>query len=86
MIQHLDGNGIRIGVIGLGYWGPNLVRVLDGLPGCNVTALCDLSASRLDEYCADRFPTAFGTTDVSKVLTQDAVDAVVISTPTQDTL
>ena len=73
---------LRIGVIGLGYWGPNLVRVLAGLPGCEVTALCDLNLNRLNEYC-DKFPTAFGTTDVSKVLTQDAVDAVVIATPTK---
>lgn len=82
MIRHLDRNGLRIGVIGLGYWGPNLVRVLDGLPGCNLTAICDLNLNRLNEYC-DKFPSAFGTTDVSKVLTQDAVDAVVISTPTK---
>ena len=82
MIQQLDRDTLRIGVIGLGYWGPNLVRVLAGLPGCKVTALCDLNLNRLREYC-DRFPTAFGTTDVAKVLTRDAVDAVVIATPTK---
>ncbi len=82
MIQRLDRRDLRIGIIGLGYWGPNLVRVLAGLPGCNVTALCDLNTKRLNEYC-DRFPSAFGTTDVSKVLTKDAVDAVVIATPTK---
>lgn len=82
MIRQLNRNALRIGVIGLGYWGPNLVRVLDGLPECNVTALCDLDTNRLHEYC-NKFPTAFGTTDVAKVLTQDAVDAVVIATPTK---
>ena len=47
-----------------------------------MTALCDLNIERLKEFC-DKFPTAFGTTDVSKVLTRDAVDAVVIATPTK---
>lgn len=82
MIQELNYNELRIGVIGLGYWGPNLVRVLDTIPDCCVTALCDLNTNRLNEFC-NRIPTAFGTTDVSKVLTRDAVDAVVIATPTR---
>jgi predicted dehydrogenase len=82
MIKQNNRRGLRVGVIGLGYWGPNLVRVLSGLPDCTVTALCDLNENRLKDYC-DRFPTAFGTTDASKVLTRDAVDAVVIATPTK---
>lgn len=82
MIHHLNQSSLRIGVIGLGYWGPNLVRVLSGLSNCTVTALCDLNPQRLQEFC-DKFPTAFGTRDVSKVLTPDAVDAVVIATPTK---
>ena len=82
MIRPNTNDTLRIGVIGLGYWGPNLVRVLSGLPNCQVTALCDLNTSRLNEYC-DKFPTAFGTTEVEKVLTRDSVDAVVIATPTK---
>ncbi len=82
MIKQTDRREIRVGVIGLGYWGPHLVRVLNGLPGCKVTALCDLNPTRLTDYC-DKIPTAFGTTDVCKVLTRDAVDAVVIATPTK---
>ena len=82
MIRQHQLTDLRIGVIGLGYWGPNLVRVLDALPGCRVTALCDLNVDRLKEFC-DRIPTAFGTTEVEKVLTTDAVDAVVIATPTK---
>ena len=82
MIHQVNRAGLRIGVIGLGYWGPNLVRVLSGLTNCTVTALCDLNPRRLEEFC-NKFPTAFGTADVSKVLTRDAVDAVVIATPTK---
>ena len=82
MHQHGDNNMLRIGIIGLGYWGPNLVRVLSSLPNCEVTALCDLNTRRLKELC-DRFPSAMGMTDKSKVLTRDVVDAVVIATPTK---
>jgi len=82
MHKHGDDNMLRIGIIGLGYWGPNLVRVLSSLPNCEVTALCDLNTRRLKELC-DRFPSAMGMTDKSKVLTRDVVDAVVIATPTK---
>jgi predicted dehydrogenase len=82
MIKASHPEKLRIGIIGLGYWGPNLVRVLNGLPNCTVTALCDLNTGRLEAY-SSKFPSAFGTTDVSKVLTKDAVDAVVIATPTK---
>ena len=82
MFRQINGVGLRVGVIGLGYWGPNLVRVLDGLPGCQVTKLCDLDTDRLNEFCR-KFPDAQGTCDVNEVLTAGAVDAVVIATPTK---
>ena len=37
---------IRVGVAGLGYWGPNLARNLAALPGCTVTWLCDADEER----------------------------------------
>jgi len=73
---------VRIGIVGLGYWGPNLVRTLSGFRDCQVTALCDLNTRRLKEF-HDRFPNIFGTTEVAEVLTRDVVDAVVIATPTR---
>ena len=73
---------LRIGIIGLGYWGPNFVRVLSSLPNCELTAMCDLNTARLSEYC-DRFPAVVGTTDTSTILSRDLVDAVVIATPTK---
>ena len=82
MIQQLDSDKLRVGIIGLGYWGPNLVRVLDGLSGCTVTALCDLNPERLREY-RDRYPNAMASDDFKKVLTPEVVDAVVIATPTK---
>ena len=39
---------IRIGIIGLGYWGPNLVRNFDDHPEVKVASLCDLDSERLN--------------------------------------
>ena len=38
---------ISVGVIGCGYWGPNLVRNFKSLPDCNLKAMCDTNESRL---------------------------------------
>lgn len=72
---------IRIGIIGLGYWGPNLARVLDGLEECSVTAICDRRSDRLQHY-ARLFPNAIATRQSDEILDRDMVDAVVIATPT----
>jgi predicted dehydrogenase len=73
---------IRIGVIGLGYWGPNLVRCFQDFPECQVAYICDRDTSKLRKIC-DRFPDVIGTTEDSDVLRRDRVDAVVIATPTR---
>jgi len=72
---------IRIGILGLGYWGPNLARVLGGLDDCRVTAICDRSSDRLQRY-ARLFPDALATQESDQILDRDVVDAVVIATPT----
>ena len=43
----MKGN-LNIGVVGLGYWGPNLARNFQSLPGCNLQVLCDQDQHRLD--------------------------------------
>jgi len=72
---------IRFGLVGLGYWGPNLVRNLSNLRDCKVTALCDLNPRRLADY-REQFPDVKGTTDIDEVLDPNVCDAVVIATPT----
>jgi predicted dehydrogenase len=69
-----------IGVVGLGYWGPNLARNFDRLPGAELTWLCDSSAEALQHW-AGAFPSARGTTDLDELLNDDALEAVVIATP-----
>ena len=38
---------ISVGVVGCGYWGPNLIRNFKSLPDCNLKAMCDMSEARL---------------------------------------
>src|SRR5207248_8475182 len=71
---------VGIAVVGLGYWGPNLLRVLGDNPDVNVRRMCDLDRSRLDLFHR-RYPAARVTTRVERVLADPRVEAVVIATP-----
>ena len=68
----------RIGVVGLNYWGPNLVRNFDGL--AELAWLCDLDDAHLAPL-AERYPHARATTALADMLTDESLDAVVIATP-----
>jgi len=68
------------GVVGLGYWGPNLARNLDRLPGGELAWLCDSSEEALERWGA-AFPSARTTTQLDDLLSDGALDAVVIATP-----
>jgi predicted dehydrogenase len=71
---------LRIAVAGLGYWGPNLARNFDALPGCEVTWLCDERPEALERVAAAH-PDARRTADLGEMLADDALDAVVLATP-----
>lgn len=71
---------IRIGVIGYGYWGPNLVRNFVETPGCEVAYVSDLRPERL-AVVKDRYPAIETTADYRDMLTNPKVDAVAIATP-----
>jgi predicted dehydrogenase len=68
----------RIGVAGLGHWGPNLARNFDEL--AELTWLCDLDASLLERF-AKRHPQARLTTSFEELLADTSLDAVVVATP-----
>jgi predicted dehydrogenase len=72
---------LRIGLIGLGYWGPNYARVVTELPGATLSVVCDASTDAL-EFIRTRVPGARTTTDASDVFSADDVDAVIVATPT----
>src|SRR5271157_2283701 len=73
-------NPIVVGVVGCGYWGPNLVRNFKGLPNCNLRAMCDVSLSRL-EHMRSLYSDVEGVTDYEHLLNGVGLDAVVVATP-----
>jgi predicted dehydrogenase len=74
------GSQIRVGVVGLGYWGPNLARNLDRLPGAELAWLCDGSEAALARV-APQFPGVRLSIDLDELLSDPALDAVVCATP-----
>ena len=71
---------IRVGVIGAGYWGPNIIRNLYEAPGAEAVAVADLSQERLDAI-HKRFPSLRVTTDYRELLDDPTIDAICIVTP-----
>lgn len=69
----------KIGLIGLGYWGPNLARVLSQSTNCEFTACCDTDPQKLKKIMK-LYPTLRGYGSVDELLASD-VDGVVIATP-----
>jgi predicted dehydrogenase len=70
----------RVGVVGLGYWGPNLARNFAGLPDAELTWLCDARPEVRERFGAS-FPQARTTADLDDLLADPALDAVVLATP-----
>jgi predicted dehydrogenase len=78
--QRRNSGQVRVGVIGFGYWGPNIVRNLHSLEHCQVVAVCDKSVAALKR--AERsYPGVHLTTDFSEILRSPDIDAVAIITP-----
>src|SRR5882672_4758945 len=71
---------IKVGVIGYGYWGPNLVRNFMEAPGSTVVAVCDRRSERLT-ILRTRYPTIKIITDCNELFADPAIDAIVIATP-----
>ena len=71
---------VRIGVIGYGYWGPNIVRNLSSLDGCELVAVCDRSPAAL-KRASKAYPGVQLTTDSADVLRSPEIDAVAVVTP-----
>ena len=71
---------IRVGVIGYGYWGPNVVRNLHGLENVCVAVVCDKSPAALARV-RKIYPGIATTTDANDVLRSPEIDAVAVITP-----
>jgi predicted dehydrogenase len=71
---------LGIALVGLGYWGPNLARNFAGIEGCDLLWCCDASQAAR-ERLAGQYPRTRFTDDLSEVLADPEVDAVVLATP-----
>jgi predicted dehydrogenase len=72
--------GIRVGVIGCGYWGPNLVRNFNENYHTDLKFACDLNEERLERIRL-RYPHTRTTTDYREILSDKGIDAVAVATP-----
>jgi len=79
-----DGRGgnepLRVAVVGLGYWGPNIVRVLHEIGGVQVAWVCDRREDAVARLMR-RYPVVHATAEYERILNDTNVDAVVIATP-----
>jgi len=71
---------INIGVIGCGYWGPNLIRNFNELSDSNLLAICDLDESKLNKI-KRRYPYVKTFKDYHDLLRDSLLEAVVVATP-----
>ena len=71
---------VRVGVIGCGYWGPNLTRCFSESADATVVAVSDLQAARLIPM-AKRYPSIRTTVDPDDVIEDPQIDAIVVATP-----
>ncbi len=68
-----------IGVVGCGYWGPNLIRNFNSLAGCRLKTVCDLSEARL-RHMKELYPAATTTARFEDLLEDPELDAIVVAT------
>src|SRR5438552_4832740 len=79
-IVNKNSSTVRIGVIGYGYWGPNVVRNFYNTPNAVVASVCDLNPKSLQRV-RRTYPSMEVTTNPADILTNPEIDAVAIVTP-----
>jgi len=70
---------VAVGVVGLGYWGPNLARNFNALEDCDLRWCCDASTDSLERWAPSFTSTRF-TPDLDELLADDELDAVIVAT------
>lgn len=76
----MNSRSINIGVIGCGYWGPNLIRNFNSLQNCSVISVAETKPGR-QEFIKKEFPGVIVTDDYKSILKDGSIDAVCIATP-----
>lgn len=70
---------IRVGVVGAGYWGPNIIRNFQHIPLCEMAMCCDLDEGRLG-HMRSLYPEIHLTTDYDSMVNDAAIDAIAVCT------
>ena len=78
--EQLPTDKVRVGVIGFGYWGPNIVRNVSGLQNAELVAVCDRSPAAL-QRATRLYPRIQTSTDFNDIITSPDIDAVAVVTP-----
>lgn len=73
---------LGVGIVGAGYWGPNLIRNFTQVAGAQLRAVCDLDARRREDVRA-RYPEVAVTDSLTALLDDPAIDAMVVATPAE---
>ena len=71
---------VRFGVIGYGYWGPNIVRNLGSLPGACVSGVCDKNGNAL-RRASQAYPSLNLSSDSAELISSPLIDAIAVITP-----
>jgi predicted dehydrogenase len=71
---------VTVGVVGLGYWGPNIARNFAAIAGCELRWLCDSDAAARERLAAS-FPGVQAPGELDRLLQDEELDAVVLATP-----
>jgi predicted dehydrogenase len=71
---------IQVGIIGYGYWGPNLVRNFFNEKSCAIKTVADSRPARL-QHLSQSFPSVKGVLDANDIINDPEIDAIVIATP-----
>ena len=79
-IVRFSEQAVRIGVVGLGYWGPNLARNFATIDGCELTWLCD-GSEQIRAKLTDSFPGVRTSANIDELLADPGLDAIVLATP-----
>jgi predicted dehydrogenase len=80
MSETSDRQPVSVGVVGLGYWGPNLARNFAAIDGCRLAYVCDADQAAR-ERVARMFPRAVATASLDELLADPSLDAVALATP-----
>ena len=72
---------LKIGVIGYGYWGPNIVRNFSSVDGATVVMISDMNANILKNKVKKAYPHIATTTNSDDVIKNPEIDAIAIVTP-----